>query len=115
MNFNLYQNMSKRTIPDKLNKQEMIGHALLGINSEAGEIAGIYQKEYQGHRLVKSKVKKEVGDLLWFIAELCTANGWNMEDIAVANIEKLRMRYPDGFSEERSVNRAMYEGGSYAD
>ena len=47
----------------------------------------------------------EVGDLLWGIAEFCTASGWMLEDVAQANVEKLKKRYPDGFSADRSLNR----------
>lgn len=49
--------------------------------------------------------KKETGDILWFVAEYCTAMGWKLDDIAQMNIEKLRRRYPDGFEAERSLHR----------
>lgn len=74
--------------------------------SEIGEIHGLYQKTYQGHELHSSHVKKELGDLLWFIAEYCTACGWQLEDVAQMNIDKLRARYPEGFDTERSLHRA---------
>ena len=48
---------------------------------------------------------KELGDLLWFIAEYCTANGWSMEDVAKMNIDKLKARYPTGFEAEKSLHR----------
>ena len=51
-------------------------------------------------------MKKEVGDLLWFIAEYCTANGWLLEDVMQMNIDKLKARYPEGFDPEKSQNRA---------
>ena len=47
----------------------------------------------------------EVGDLLWGIAEYCTAKGWSMDVVAERNIEKLRKRYPEGFDAKRSVHR----------
>lgn len=48
----------------------------------------------------------EIGDLLWGISELCTAHGWALDDIAQANVDKLKRRYyPDGFSADRSLNR----------
>ena len=50
-------------------------------------------------------IKKEFGDLLWFIAEYCTAKGWSLDDIMRMNIDKLKERYPDGFKAEQSLHR----------
>ena len=47
----------------------------------------------------------EISDLLWFIAEWCTANDLNMGDVAKYNIEKLEKRFPNGFEAEKSLNR----------
>lgn len=71
----------------------------------AGEIHSIYQKMYQGHAFEVDHVKKEFGDLLWFIAEYCTAKGWSLDDIMRMNIDKLKERYPDGFKAEQSLHR----------
>lgn len=70
-----------------------------------GEIHAIYQKKYQGHAVRTEKVIDEVGDLLWFAAELCDCLGVTMEYVCEANIAKLRKRYPNGFDAERSVHR----------
>ena len=72
---------------------------------EIGEIHSIYQKMYQGHAFEVDHVKKEFGDLLWFIAEYCTAKGWSLDDIMRMNIDKLKERYPDGFKAEQSLHR----------
>lgn len=72
---------------------------------EIGEIHSIYQKMYQGHAFEVDHVKKEFGDLLWFIAEYCTAKGWSLDDIMRMNIDKLKERYPDGFEAEQSLHR----------
>lgn len=100
-----YQSLASRTINGNLTKSETMMHALHEIASECGEIHGHFQKLYQGHKLDENALMLEVGDLLWGIAELCTASGWMLEDVAQANIEKLERRYPDGFSDERSRNR----------
>lgn len=106
---NEYQKLAMRTckIPNnEKQKEEMIYHAVFGLASEAGEVAGIFQKKYQGHPVDKEHIKKEMGDCLWMIAELATALDIEYEDIMKTNIDKLKARFPEGFSEERSLHRA---------
>lgn len=100
-----YQTLAARTINKDMSCAEILMHALHEIAAECGEIHGHFQKMYQGHPLDENALMLEVGDLLWGIAELCTVNSWEMSDVARANIDKLRKRYPDGFSAERSLNR----------
>lgn len=106
MNFDEYQNLATRTINKSLTIDKMRTHALHEIAAEVGEVHSIYQKELQGHKIDNDALKLEIGDILWGIAELCTALGIKMDDVAQANIEKLRKRYPGGFSTERSLHRA---------
>ena len=107
MKGNAYQKLAARTIRKDMKMEDMVSHALFGMVSEIGEINGIYQKFYQGHEIDEQHLKKECGDLMWFIAEYCTAHGWNLEEIMVMNIEKLMARYPEGFSEENSLHRQV--------
>ena len=100
-----YQDLAARTINHKLTREEMLRHSLFEMCGELGEIHSIYQKVYQGHKIRVEELKEEVGDLLWGIAEFCTVNGWKLEDIALTNIKKLKARYPEGFTEEQSLNR----------
>lgn len=80
-------------------------HALHGMVGEIGEIHSIYQKVFQGHELDDDHLKKELGDLLWFVAEFCTVKGWDLEDIMKTNILKLLERYPEGFDADHSLHR----------
>ena len=100
-----YQVFAARTISCKT-KSDMTAHALHGMSGEIGELHSIYQKVYQGHSFDISHAIKEVGDLLWFIAEWCSAYGLDLSDVMELNIEKLKARYPDGFSADRSLHRA---------
>lgn len=104
---NEYQKLAMRTcnIPTE-DSGDMLFHAVFGLTSESGEVAGILQKAYQGHLDSVEHLMKEAGDCLWMIAELCTAIGVSLEDVMQLNIDKLRARYPDGFSEEKSLHRA---------
>ena len=106
MKLNEYQKLAYRTVADKDNVVAMEFHALHGLAGEVGELHSLYQKSYQGHKFDETHAKKELGDLLWFVAEYCSAKGWEMSEVAQLNIEKLKARFPEGFSAERSLNRA---------
>lgn len=106
MTGNEYQQLASRTIGTNLSLVDQEFHALHGMVGEVGELHSIYQKRFQGHLEVSDEHRmKELGDLLWFIAEYCTACRWNLDDIMQLNIDKLRARYPEGFEVERSMNR----------
>lgn len=78
----------------------------LGLTGEAGEVADLLKKGYgHGHGVDTEKLKKELGDVLWYLAVLADAFGMTLEDVARANVEKLRARYPAGFTVEASKNR----------
>ncbi len=107
MTGNEYQKLAMRTcsIPyDK--KDDRLNHAVFGLSSEAGEVAGILQKVYQGHPFDKEHIKKELGDCLWMIAEACEALDFGMDDVMQLNIDKLKARYPEGFDTQHSLHRA---------
>lgn len=79
---------------------------LYGLTGEAGEVADLIKKHFgHGHELDLIKVNKELGDVLWYLSQLAEQFGLSLDDVAQANIDKLKKRYPDGFSEEASKNR----------
>ena len=101
-----YQIEAMRTCSFQHGEQDkMMRHAVFGLCSESGEVAGILQKVFQGHDFDKEHFKKELGDCLWMIAEACASVGATLSEIASMNIQKLRERYPDGFDPEKSKNR----------
>ena len=83
--------------------------AALGISAEGGEFAEIIKKAvFQGKPLdddAQYHMKRELGDVMWYIAQACIALDCSLEDIIYMNIEKLEARYPDGFDSFRSNNR----------
>ena len=109
MELNEYQILARRTMNQSLNFEETSRHALHGMCAEVGEIHGLYQKFYQGREMDAEHVQKEVGDLLWMIAEFCTVNGWKLGDIAQMNIDKLKARYPKGFTADKSLHRKDWD------
>lgn len=105
MTGNKYQALASRTINDNLEISKVELHALHGLSGEVGEIHSLYQKVYQGHKMDDDHLMKEIGDLMWFVAELCTARGLFLEDVMKLNIDKLKKRFPDGFEVEKSLHR----------
>lgn len=105
MNFKEYQVLAQRT-SNTYNKTDKLLNGLMGLNGEAGEAIDILKKYYyQDHELDKDKLRNELGDVLWYIAETCVGLGTTLEDVAKENIDKLKKRYPEGFKAERSIYR----------
>ena len=101
-----YQKLASRTINKNLTKVGQEKHALHGLVGEVGELHSLYQKTYQGHAFDEHHAMSEVSDMLWFIAEYCTAMCWSLDDVIQYNIDKLIARYPDGFETDKSLHRA---------
>ena len=99
-----YQYLAMRTASANT-KNDMLYHGVFGLTSEAGEVAGLLQKVYQGHELDDEHMMKELGDCMWMIAEICTAMQFDLNDVMQTNIDKLKARYPNGFEAERSIHR----------
>lgn len=49
---------------------------------------------------------KELGDIMWYVASMSQTLGVPLERVAIMNIEKLKARYPDGFSAQKSLFRS---------
>lgn len=54
---------------------------------------------------IRDYIKKEVGDVCWYIALICKACCFDLDSVLEANVEKLKNRYPDGFDVERANHR----------
>ena len=106
MNMNDYQVLAERT-DRPVNQMDGILHASMGMVGEAAETLDHVKKVLeQGHELNKDKLIEEAGDNLWYIAKLARYCGVSLDDLAQRNIDKLRRRYPDGFTVQCSVGRA---------
>lgn len=106
MKINLYQKLAQRTANQELDFKKRLSVAGLGLTGEAGEVADLIKKYVgHGHELDQEELVKELGDQLWYIAEVASILGVTLEEVATKNIHKLKERYPEGFSEELSINR----------
>lgn len=83
-------------------------HALMGLTSEVGELADPIKKAMMyGKPLDVENIKEEAGDLLWYIAgPLCAALGCTLEELAAANADKLKKRYPEKYTDQAAIARA---------
>lgn len=105
MNFNSYQNQANRTA-SKNSDDKSILISCMGLAGEAGEVVDYLKKVYgHGHQYNHEKLIDELGDVLWYIADIAHKHNIDMGAIAERNIKKLRDRYPEGFSQEKSINR----------
>lgn len=100
MNLNEYQQLALRTAGPK-DKNNEIFHLLLGLVDEAGEVAEKAKKIVRDHdsdfsKLDVGDLKKELGDILWYIATLADYFDIPLEDIGAKNIEKLASRLERG-------------------
>lgn len=103
MTLDEYQALAVRTAGPKCRN---ITNAAMGLSGEAGEFSEHVKKHvFHDHALNSAALSKELGDVLWYVALACEVLGVTMAEVAQANIAKLRARYPEGFSNERSVNR----------
>lgn len=106
MTVNEYQKLTMTTLNPELDKKDVLINGVMGLCGESGEAIDLVKKHlHQGHELDRKKLKKELGDIAWYLAEAATALDADLDDILAGNIEKLRARYPAGFDTEKSIHR----------
>ena len=108
MTINEYQLAALRTAQtDKLTASDLLLNSALGLCGESGEVADLVKKHrFQGHDLDFDHVAKELGDIAWYLAVGAYSIGYDLEKILQMNVDKLKARYPNGFSTDRSLHRA---------
>ena len=95
-----YETAASRTTNLKLTDVERLMDAAAGLAEESGEILSIVRKHAYQHRSIdKSKLETELGDALWCLAITARTAGLSLEQIASANIAKLRDRFPEGYKD----------------
>lgn len=107
MDGNKYQELAMRTNRAEATQEQNLINGCFGLAGETGEVCDIVKKYmFQGHNLETQKIVDELSDVLWYIALTAQSIGCSLNNIMEHNINKLKKRYPDGFEEERSINRA---------
>lgn len=106
MNFDEYQAAANRTAAEG-SSDLRLAISGMGVAAEAGEVCDILKKWLgHGHQRDLDKLKSEAGDVLWYVADICSQVGLSMDDVADYNVNvKLAKRYKDGFSHKASRER----------
>ena len=107
MDVNEYVKLAARTNAPLDSDDENI-HMILGMLTEVGELADVFKKNMAYNKPIDwVNVEEELGDLLWYVACFCDMNTLDLENIMKKNINKLRVRYPEKFTEEKAKNRDL--------
>ena len=82
----------------------------LGIAGEAGDVASCIKKTFAHDNDQRAGIKENIGDSMWYMAMICNFFNWDMQELLNENLEKLRKRYPDGFTiEDAKRNNTMID------
>ncbi|WP_437914808.1 MazG nucleotide pyrophosphohydrolase domain-containing protein [Sorangium sp. So ce302] len=96
MNIDEFQRLAQETDQRPGNEGDALIIPLLGLAGEAGTLLSEYKKQLRdgpAHKLFKERVAEELGDILWYVANVATKNDLSLETIAHKNIEKTRDRW----------------------
>lgn len=98
--FNTYQRESRKTW-NLVHTDHAIVYPTLGLVNEAGEVAGKVKKIFRDkHGQISEEdrqaLKAELGDVLWYLAQICTELDLTLAEVAEANLEKLFSRLERG-------------------
>lgn len=105
-----YQKLAARTRNMDLTNRESSAMLAMGLAGEAGEVTDYLKKVlFHDHDLELDVLEKEMGDVLWYLANLASEYNTTLTKIMQKNVDKLRERYPDGFKTEDSKRRKEYE------
>lgn len=100
MNFEEYQNCCKNSALYKVIGKSFV-YPALGLGGEAGEVLEKVKKIFRDNSgevtdQIRVELAKELGDVLWYVATLCTEFGLSLEEVAETNIAKLSSRLDRG-------------------
>lgn len=108
MNFSDYQTQAVKTAI--YDDADYIVYPALGLLSEAGEVAGKVKKVLRDNKgnftpELREQIAEEVGDVLWYLASLCSDLGVDMASVAQKNLNKLNSRMARGVIQGSGDNR----------
>src|SRR3984893_19186860 len=100
MDFDRYQKEALRTdrVPARDGSDDVLSLIvpMLGLAGETGQLLSEYKKHLrdgEAHRLFKERVSEELGDLLWYVANVASKFDLSLSDIAATNLAKVKQRW----------------------
>lgn len=91
-----YQDFAHQGIRHESEGKNLIVGFALGLGGESGEVIdAIKKREYHGRDIPIEHIKEELGDVMWYVANLCNEFGFDLNDVLLYNMSKLIKRYPD--------------------
>lgn len=106
MTGNEFQQAVMRTAANGLTQREALTNASMGMAGETGEYVDMLKKwMFHGHPLDELKCKKELGDVMFYVAWAAKEHGFELNDVMNTVIEKLKIRFPNGFNSADSIAR----------
>ena len=109
MDFKTYQKKARLTAQyPNLGSNNI--YPTLGLVGEAGEVAEKVKKVIRDKKGIfdeesKKGIKKELGDVLWYLSNLCDEFNFSFEEVASQNLEKLKLRVKKGTISGSGDNR----------
>jgi len=99
------EEIKQRMTSDKMTR---LLHAAIGLTTESGEFIDALKKHiFYGRDLDEVNLKEEMGDLFWYLAIACDALDVSFDALMERNIEKLRSRYGEKFSNDKANHRDL--------
>ena len=89
-----YQKFTSEGIHPASEGKNLLFHFALGLAGECGEVCDdIKKREYHGRNIPLEHTEEELGDVMWYVSNLCNALGLDLEKVLEKNVEKLHKRY----------------------
>src|SRR5579863_6066972 len=117
MDFDSYQKEALRTdrVPARDGSDNVLSLVvpMLGLAGETGQLLSEYKKHLrdgEAHRLFKERVSEELGDLLWYIANVASKFNLKLDEIAEANLSKVKARWATVHAEPLCFDASLPEG-----
>jgi NTP pyrophosphatase (non-canonical NTP hydrolase) len=99
MNFNEYQKQAYALAKKWDDPNLRLAYYGLGLTGEAGECAEAIKKHLSGSKTIEpDNIKRELGDVLWYINALCVYFNFDLDDVATTNLAKLKARHGTSWS-----------------
>ncbi len=106
MELNTYQDLANTTDQRPGNDEQALAFPLLGLASEVGSLVNQYKKRIrdgQAHELFDRRAAAELGDILWYVANLSHKLGYSLDDVAQQNLRRINERWSTASDEEPAL------------